>query len=158
LALWALRWAVGRAALESDDAASIRLTATLMERPFGRGLVAAVGVIVLVFGLFEVVSAWRRAFDERLEPILSRAVRRVAVRFARIGTVARGLISALLGFFLVQAAWAARPSRARGMEGALDSLEAAPFGSWVLAGVAVGLVLYGLWQWILAAFRRIEPA
>jgi Domain of Unknown Function (DUF1206) len=72
----------------------------------------------------------------------------------RIGLLARGVVFACIGGFLMEAAWHANPREARGLGGALRALEQRPFGPWVLGTVAVGLTCYGLYMIVLAWYRR----
>jgi Domain of Unknown Function (DUF1206) len=57
--------------------------------------------------------------------------------------------------FCEGAALTANPSQARGLSGALRTIEQQPFGPWVLGVVALGLVAYGLYMLVLARYRRI---
>jgi hypothetical protein len=48
------------------------------------------------------------------------------------------------------------PSRARGLEGALDALASQPYGQWLLAFVAAGLACYGAYCFVEARYRRLS--
>jgi len=61
----------------------------------------------------------------------------------------------LIGGFLLLAALRYNPSEARGLDGALTSLLNRPFGPWLLALVALGLVAYGLYSVFEARYRRM---
>jgi hypothetical protein len=74
----------------------------------------------------------------------------------RVGFIARGVVFASIGLFLIEAAWHADPKEARGLGGALRTLERQPFGLWVLGAVAVGLMCYGLYMVVLARYRRVR--
>ena len=43
----------------------------------------------------------------------------------------------------------------RGLGGALDTLAAQPFGTFILAAVALGLAAYGVYCWFNARYRQI---
>jgi hypothetical protein len=64
----------------------------------------------------------------------------------------------LVGAFLVQAALQTAPDKARGLGGALRTLAGQPFGPYVLGTVALGLVAYSAFMFVVARYRRIEPA
>jgi Domain of Unknown Function (DUF1206) len=55
------------------------------------------------------------------------------------------------------AAWDQQPNEAHGLSGALDALRDQPYGAWLLAIVAVGLMAYGFYEFVRAALRRITP-
>jgi hypothetical protein len=68
---------------------------------------------------------------------------------------ARGVVFGIIGVFLIQAALNSNASQARGLSGALRALEQQSYGQWVLGVVALGLVAYGLYMFVLARYRRI---
>jgi len=45
---------------------------------------------------------------------------------------------------------------ARGLGGALRTVAAQPYGKWLLGITALGLIAYGLYDFILARYRRIR--
>jgi hypothetical protein len=78
------------------------------------------------------------------------------VRLGRFGIAARGVVIALVGLFLVRAATQHDSSEAGGLEQSLDALASAPYGTYVLAIVALGLMAYGGYQLATARYRRIR--
>jgi hypothetical protein len=62
----------------------------------------------------------------------------------------------ITGLFLIQAAYRSNAGEAEGLGGALRALEQQPFGPWVLGVVALGLVSYGLYMFVMALYRRIK--
>ncbi len=76
-------------------------------------------------------------------------------RFGRAGHAARAAVFALIGWFFLSAAWASKPERAGGMGQALRRLQQAEHGAWLLAAVAAGLFLFGVFSLIEARYRRI---
>ncbi|MGM0784635.1 MAG: DUF1206 domain-containing protein, partial [Pseudomonadota bacterium] len=84
---------------------------------------------------------------------MNTAQRRLFEAITRWGLTARGLVFAIVGLFLCSAAWQADPSQAQGLGGALSVLARQPFGPWLLGLVALGLVGYGIYCLINAAFR-----
>jgi hypothetical protein len=76
----------------------------------------------------------------------------------RLGYAARGAVFGVIGVFLIQAALQTDPDAARGLGGALGTLARQPFGPYILGTVAVGLAAYGVFMFVTARYRRIEPA
>ncbi|MBD0320752.1 MAG: DUF1206 domain-containing protein, partial [Gemmatimonadetes bacterium] len=135
------------------------LAARVMEAPAGRWLVAAAGLAIAGFGIFQIVKGWRADLDRRLDfSRLPSAARAWAVRAARAGLAARGVVFAIIGFFLVQAARHRNPGETRDLEGALEALRGASYGPWLLGLVALGLIGYGITEILKARYRRITPA
>jgi hypothetical protein len=69
---------------------------------------------------------------------------------------ARGIVFGVVGSFVVRAALNHDSSQARGLGGALDSLHQQAYGRWLLGLVATGLIAYGLFELVLARYRRIR--
>lgn len=131
-------------------------TAKLMGEPFGRWLVAAVGIGVIVGGLFQIRRGWTEKFRKEIRlQEMDAAERKLAINSGKLGLIARGVVFLVSGWFLVQAALRTDPSQARGLAGALAALAAQPHGTFLLALVAVGLIAFGAYSLLLARYGRI---
>ena len=131
-------------------------TARLMAQPFGRWLVGIVGVIVIAVGLYQFYRAYSAKFREKL--LLSRMSQTEetwATRVGRLGFAARGVVYAMIGWFLIQAALQSNPSQAGGLGQAFRELSSAPYGPLLLGIVALGFIAYGVFALALARYRRI---
>jgi hypothetical protein len=148
--------ALGDGSGQGGDSAE-HWTAVLLRQPFGRGLVALVGVIALAFALQHFVKAHQEKYKdsmrytsmtERLDPVL------------KIGLAAHGVVVLLVGAFFMWAAWTAEPSRAGGLRDALEIVRQADAGQIFLAILALGLIGFAVYCFIEAAFRivpRVAP-
>jgi hypothetical protein len=134
-------------------------TATLMSFPLGIWLVGITGVCVIIFGLRQPYRALSMDMDEPLDlRRMSATAHRWTVRFTRVGMAARGVVFGIVGLFLVIAARRENPAEARGVGGALRELRQQPYGDKLLAVVALGLITYGAFMFLLARYRRIRHA
>jgi hypothetical protein len=61
-----------------------------------------------------------------------------------------------LGVLVVVAAVQYDPQKANGIDGALKTLAAQPFGKWILSLVALGFVAFGLYGLAQAKLRRMS--
>ncbi len=131
-----------------------RWTARLLALPVGRYLVAVVGIAVIGFGLWQFYRALTRDKNKRVD--LSRARLRLAISvLGAYGLVARGVLFALVGGYLVNAAWRHDPHYSGGVAGALAGLKQQPYGNWLLGAVAIGLLCYGLSQVAKEPYRSL---
>jgi hypothetical protein len=117
------------------------VSARLLSFPFGRILVAAVGVAVLSVGIAEIVKGVRRKFTDDL----SGPVGEGALRLGTFGYCAKGVALAIIGLLFGWAAWAYDPEKAGGMDAALATLRAQPFGVVLLSVMALGIASFGLY-------------
>ncbi len=140
----------------SGSSSTQGMTAQLMQQPFGRWLVGIVGLLVIGFGLTQFYKGYSADFRKKLDlSEMSATEQTWAMRSGRLGLIARGVVLVLIGVFFIQAAYQADPSEARGLGGALSTLLQQPFGPWLLGIVAIGLIAYGAYMWVLARYRRI---
>jgi hypothetical protein len=88
---------------------------------------------------------------------MSADTRRWFIRAARAGLAARGVVFALIGILLGQAALRKGPEESPGLQGALQTLRQQPYGAYLLGAVALGLAGYGIFELVRARYRRIHP-
>lgn len=132
-------------------------TARIMDWPAGAWLVGTVGMIVAIYGAFEVIRSIKGRVDDTVDYwSMPAGWRKPAMQVSRFGIGARGVIIATLGFFLLRAALEQSPGEAHGTRESMLELAGAA-GRWVLAAIAAGLIAYAVDQAIHAGWRRIRP-
>src|SRR6266498_2311611 len=141
----------------SSSATTVQLVGKLMSMPMGRWLVGAIGLAAIIAGIYQVVSGIKMNYDEVFKPYaLSPEQLRIARQVGRYGTIARGIVFALVGFFLALAGLQANPGYAQGFNGALKYLEDQPYGIYLLLIVALGLIAFGIYSFMSAAWFRVK--
>lgn len=136
----------------SDDS-SREWTAWLLGQPFGPWLVTLVGVAIIGAGIAHFVKAWTAKFERRFD--MNARERRFITPVSRVGLVARGVAFLIIGSFFVVAALQRDPSEARGLSGALQTLQQQPYG-WILLGLlALGLLAFAAYSFIESVYRRV---
>ena len=130
------------------------IAADVMSHSGGRWLVGVVGAVILVVGASMVVEGWGSQFM-RYFGYLPSATRRWVVRAGRVGTIARGLVFAITGFLVIQAALTADAAKAGGVDTALKSLLDKPYGPTLVAALGIGLIVFGIYALAEARWRRV---
>lgn len=131
-------------------------TARFMAQPFGRWLVGLAGLLIIGVGLYMIYEAIKGKFRGELNwQQMSPNERTWATRIGKFGITARGIVFAVIGIFLSQAALKSDPSQAKGIGEALAVLAQQPFGRWILGFVAFGLIAYSIYCVVEARYRRI---
>jgi len=135
----------------SSKAQSADFTATLLQHPGGRLLVAVIGLVIIGIGGYHVVKGWTKKFltDLSENPGL------LATRAGVIGYIAKGIALALVGVLFVTAAAQNSASKATGLDGALRSLRQQAFGPWLLTAVGLGIAAYGVYSFARARHARV---
>jgi len=131
------------------------LAARVMREPAGQALVAAVGLAVIIAGLFLVWRAARRKFmdDLRVDEMTGGMTRAVGALGA-VGSAARGLVVVLVGTFLLVSGATRRPGQAKGLDASLVTLAHQPYGAVMLICVAAGLGTFGVFSGFEARYIR----
>lgn len=129
-------------------------TADLMSHSGGRWLVGVIGAGVVIGGLAQGVRGLRQDFTDKLT-MPGGTMSTVVKRAGTVGLVGRGLVYALVGSFLVEAAVAYQPSKAKGLDESLKTLAAQPYGVVLLLIAAVGMLGFALWSFLEARYRDL---
>jgi uncharacterized BrkB/YihY/UPF0761 family membrane protein len=140
----------------SQSAQQQDITARLMQHPGGRWLVGIVGLIVVIVGLVLAMEGIHRKFMKYLRTSqMSPRTRRFVRLLGVIGTVARGVVLALVGIGVIDAAISHNPAASGGIDKALLTLRNQPLGPVLLLLVALGLVIFGIYGLCEARWRRV---
>src|SRR5215469_5431022 len=132
------------------------LTATVMHHAGGRWLVGLVGLVIVIVGLLLVAEGVRRRFLRHLQLGQLRPRTRGVVQWlGMIGTAARGVVFALAGILVIDAAVTYQPAKAGGIDKALLTLRHQPFGEFLLILAAVGLIVFGVYGLCEARWRKV---
>jgi hypothetical protein len=155
IAYGTLKYALGAGTPQSTDQQSVDLTASAMKHPGGQVLVVVIGLALVAGGVYIAYQAWRREFLRTLQTGQMRArTRRVVEWLGVAGGIARGVVFATAGVFLVVAAVRSQPQQAKGIDSALRTLAATPLGPLVLVVVAIGLIMFGVFSCCQARWFR----
>jgi membrane protease YdiL (CAAX protease family) len=132
------------------------ITATAMQHPAGRALVGVVGLAIAAVGITVAVEGARKKFMKYLRTAQMNArTRRVVKRLGMTGTIARGLVFALAGVLVIDAAVTHKASESGGIDKALLTLRDQPFGEFLMMLAALGLVVFGVYGLCEARWRTI---
>ncbi len=129
-------------------------TARLLSVPFGRILVIAVAVAIIVLGVRLIRRGVKKKFTEDLTGGVSPGV----VRLGQAGYVAKGIAFVIVGGLFGWAAVTYDPEKAGGLDDALRTVKGAPFGSVLLTLLALGLICFGVYCFVWARHPRVSTA
>ncbi|HEX5741512.1 MAG TPA: DUF1206 domain-containing protein [Pilimelia sp.] len=140
-----------------DSAAHHQSTsARLMAEGSGRALVVAAGVAVAAVGVGMAWYGVSRGFLRHLRTgRMSAGARRAATWLGVAGYSAKGAAYAGAGVLVVAAAVRYEPRQARGLDAALRTLAAQPYGGYLLGAVALGVAAYGCFSFVQARHRDV---
>jgi hypothetical protein len=126
-------------------------TAQLMNLPAGQLLVAAVGLAIIGFGVYQIYRAWTEGFADKLDGEGRSGKSGTAyIAFGKAGYSARGLAFVIVGGLFCYAAITHDAKKSGGLDQALFEILDQPFGQVLLALVGVGLACFGLFTFAQA--------
>jgi hypothetical protein len=148
----ALTVALQGSANSSQSTASA--SASVLALPGGPVLLMLAGLGVLAIGGYFVYKGVAKTFTEDLS-VPSGAMGTATVGLGVFGYVAKGVAVGVVGILIIVAGFTVDPSKSTGLDGALHSLAALPFGVVILVLVGVGLIAYGVYCCFRARFAKL---
>jgi hypothetical protein len=132
------------------------MTAQAMQHPGGRWLVGLIGAIIVIAGLALVLEGLRRKFMKQLQTSrMTARTRRLVKWLGTIGTCARGMVFALAGALVIDAAVTRDAARSGGVDKVLLTLRDQPYGQALLILAALGLATFGVYGLAEARWRKV---
>jgi hypothetical protein len=144
LAISAIGTAVGSSSSSSGDSTQKSLTSRLMSVAFGRILVAIIGLAVVATGARLAYRGIKKKFTRDLEGGVSKS----AIMLGLVGYIGKGAALAGIGVLFLVAAITYDPQKAGGLDTALRTLRAQPFGEILLTLIALGIASFGLYCFV----------
>lgn len=133
-----------------------RTAAGVFSWPAGPWLVGVAGIVLIIVCAVQAYEALQKKFlgDNKTEQMGSDTREWFSV-IGQIGLVSRALVFAIVGYFLLRAAIDHKASKAVSVDGALRRVAEQPYGPWLLAVVAAGLILFAIYSFAEARYQRL---
>jgi hypothetical protein len=133
-----------------------KATGGVLGWPGGQLLVGIAGLVVIGVGIQQAYKGLKRKFlDETKTEQMSEGVEHAYTAFGIFGHLARTVVFALIGYFLIRAAIDYDPDKAVALDGSLAALAHASYGPLLLGIVAAGLIGFAAYSMADARYRRV---
>ncbi len=143
-----------RGTSQSSDSKEEGWTARLLSAPFGRVLVIALGIAIIVLG----VRLVRRGVKKKFTDDLAGGVGQEVIRLGQAGYIVKGIAYVVVGGLFGWAAITYDAEKAGGLDDALRTVHDAPFGSILLTLMALGLVCFGVYCFFWARHPKVSTS
>lgn len=154
LAYSALRLALGNGKKGGDN--NQDLASELLSKPFGQVLVGVAALAFAAVGIYQIYYGLSEKYRKHVQNMsLQSAYSSLLLRSGKIGYVSRGAVWLLIAALFARAAITSAASEAGNTGKALGFLEDSPFGSYLLGALGLGLVAYGIFNFIRARYDRL---
>ncbi|MCZ4347974.1 DUF1206 domain-containing protein [Devosia neptuniae] len=129
-------------------------SAWLLQQPFGPYLLGAVGAGVIGFAGAQFWYGATGGYRKHLS--LPSGHGSWLDRICAFGLMARGAVFAIIGGFVLYAAFTVSAEQAGGTADALDYVRRLPFGAWLYGLGALGLAAFGAYGVIQGLYRHVD--
>jgi hypothetical protein len=133
-----------------------QLTASFLSKPLGEVIIIAGAIILLAIGIYQIyygLSEKYRKHVQELNPIGKTG--QLLLASGKVGYVARGVVWLIISYLLFKAALQHDASQAGNTGKALQFIEGSPLGSYFLGAIGLGLLTYGLFNFIRAKYEDL---
>ena len=155
----ALGYSAGAAALgagSSSAQSQQQATSGVLGWPGGRVIVIVAGLVIIGVGVTAIVKGVKKSFAEEIDTSpLSPTLRTAVARLGQVGYIAKGLALGVVGGLLSYATLTFDPQQVQGLDGAMHTILAQPFGRFLLTAVALGFAAFGLFAILQSRYRRM---
>jgi hypothetical protein len=117
----------------------------------GRVAIGFFGFCVVCMGIAQFVIGWTESYRKRMQPSWpDGALLRLVARF---GLFSKAAVFWTFGALILYSTITERTERPRGLGGALTDIEHAPYGHALITLIAVGLLAYAFYCFLIAWWR-----
>lgn len=133
------------------------IVAKLLQQPFGQWLVGIVAAIIIIKGIIQIWKGFTGKFKQDVNDYeVDRRIQNIYDKGGKIGYISRGVVFGIIGFFFVKAAIQSDASEAGGTSEVFSWLNSQG-GPWLMGLIALGLVGYGVFMFVKARYRQMDP-
>jgi hypothetical protein len=130
-------------------------TSGVLAWPGGRVIVVVAGLILIAVGVAHLVKGVKKSFAEEIDTSsMSPVARKGVAQVGQIGYIAKGVALGLVGGLLSYATLTFDRQK-QGLDGAMQTILAQPFGRFLLTAAALGFVAFGVFTILQSRYRRM---
>ncbi|WP_213995195.1 DUF1206 domain-containing protein [Arsukibacterium sp.] len=150
-------WVIKLLLYQTDDDSGKSASATASEYLNSDSvtvLFALIGVAVVVVGIAHLIKGFRSGFKKYINFPADK--KQWLVPICKFGLISRGVVWCIIGWIILRSTFFAGSSDQKGVNEAFEWLSSAPYGSWLIIIVSIGLFAFGVYSFIESLYRRIE--
>jgi uncharacterized membrane protein YidH (DUF202 family) len=138
---------------KSNNGGSKFLVQQMLQWSIGEILVGLLALIVLAKGIYQIYKVTSGIYnkdvkDSQMKDEIKNAYRRLG----QVGLISRGVVFAIISFFLAKAAFTSNAAEAKGTSGVFHFLQSTG-GPYLMGIIAIGLVGYGIFEFVKAKYK-----
>ncbi|HYH13935.1 MAG TPA: DUF1206 domain-containing protein [Flavisolibacter sp.] len=156
LALTALQLLLHSGGTESGDQ-NQQMAGQVLSKPMGQWLLGIAALLLAGIGIYQIYYGFSGKYKKHLQNLrLHSQSIALLVPSGKVGYIARGIVWLIIAYLLLQAALHANAAEAGNTSKAFQFLEGSPMGSYLLGALGLGLVAYGVFNFLRAKYERFD--
>ena len=133
------------------------MVSALINKPFGQGLVFIVAGIIAGIGIYQIFYGLSKKYKKHINTLKLQSTEAKYLLISGIaGYVSRGVVWLVIAWLIFKAALHTNAREAGDTTSAFDFLEHSSYGSYLLAAIAAGLILYGIFNFVRARYEKFN--
>lgn len=129
----------------------------ILDTSFGEWLIGLGAFILAGVGIYQIYYGLSEKYRSHVEQLnLHSRGSSLLLRSGKIGYLSRGIVWLVIGYLFFRSAFHNNSSEAGDTGKAFDFIESSSFGSYLLAALGVGLIAYGIFNFIRARYETFK--
>jgi hypothetical protein len=128
----------------------------LLNKPFGQVLVGLAALVLAAVGIYQIYYALSEKYKKHVQELSLQSNHSSALlRSGKIGYISRGIVWLVISFLFIRAAIYSAGSEAGNTSKAFRFIENSPYGSYLLGALGLGLIAYGVFNFVRARYEHL---
>ena len=129
----------------------------ILQQPWGQLLLVILAALIAGIGIYQIWYGNSGSYRKHVNlQELDRNASVALLRAGKIGYISRGIVWLILAFLLFEAAYYSRASKAGDTGAAFSYVQDSPFGTYLLAALGLGLICYGVMNFVRSVFEKFK--
>lgn len=126
----------------------------MLSQPLGQWLVGFSAAILLAVGIYQIYYGLSEKYRKHVNKHVPAAAKGYLLTAGKLGYIARGVVWLLFSYLFIQAALSANSKEAGDTSKAFGMLTQNSYGPYLLVAIGIGLILYGVFNFIRARYEE----
>lgn len=142
---------------DNSDGNKQNFIKVLLNITAGELIVGVIAAIITGIGVYQIYYGFSEKYKEHVDAQkLNHQASSTLLRAGKIGFISRGIVWLIIAIFFFKTAVYSNSNEVGSTGKAMDFIQDSPFGSYLLASLALGLICYGVFNFIRAAFEKFK--
>jgi hypothetical protein len=141
---------------ENEKNSNQKIIQEIMQRENGEWLIGLSALVIAIVGIYQIYYSFSEGYRKDISiASMDQKNCELLLKSGKIGYVARGIVWLIIAWLFSKAAWFSNASEAGDTAEAFRFLEEASYGSYLLGALGLGLLCYGIFNFIRAFYEKL---